>query len=119
MTTDPDVAAGLEEMNVLCRAGHFFEAHEHLELRWKRSSGPQKILLQGLIQIAAGIYRLGISAGNVNGAYYMLDQGLAKLRAQSSYLTSDSLERIEIAIHSLKATGKIPEQINFDLRAQN
>lgn len=48
---DPQFARGLHEF----RAGRFFEAHEEWERLWKRGSGTDRLFLQGLIQLAAGL----------------------------------------------------------------
>ena len=52
-TVDGSYQHGLE----LARAGRFFDAHEELELPWKEAQGETKTVLQGLIQIAAGLHR--------------------------------------------------------------
>lgn len=48
---DPLFARGLEEF----RRGRFFEAHEEWERLWKTASGSDRVFLQGLIQMAAGL----------------------------------------------------------------
>jgi glucose-1-phosphatase len=45
---------GVEEF----RADRFFEAHEEWEILWKETDGPDRIYLQGLIQLAAGCVHL-------------------------------------------------------------
>jgi putative hydrolase of the HAD superfamily len=41
------------------RAGRFFEAHEEWESLWKESKADDKVLLQGLIQLAAACVHIG------------------------------------------------------------
>jgi predicted metal-dependent hydrolase len=48
----------LEEGRGLFNAGRFFEAHERWEEAWLAETRPTKLLLQGLIQIAAGFLKL-------------------------------------------------------------
>src|SRR5689334_23240838 len=57
----------LEEGRTLFNEGRFFEAHERWEEAWLVETGPSKLRLQGLIQIAAGFLkaRQGRSSGAV------------------------------------------------------
>lgn len=73
------VAERLEEGRVLFNAGRFFEAHEKWEEAWLAETGPSRLLLQGLIQIAAGF--LKAASGNVRAAVHLLDAGLGRLAA--------------------------------------
>ena len=43
---------GLEAFN----SGHFYEAHEHWEEVWLETPNPDKMFLQGLIQVAAAFH---------------------------------------------------------------
>ena len=65
--------AGLHEL----REGRPFEAHEEWELLWKDSKGDEKLFLQGLIQLAAGLVHLG--RGNEAPARRLFSLALAKL----------------------------------------
>ena len=65
--------AGIEAFNTL----HFFEAHEHWEEVWLRTPLPEKLYLQGLIQIAAAFHHR--SQSNLDGAKSLLRAGLIKL----------------------------------------
>lgn len=58
---DRDLALGASLFN----EGLFFDCHEYLEGAWKRCEGQEKIMLQGLIQAAAGFHKweLGSPAG--------------------------------------------------------
>lgn len=51
---DPLYTKGLHEF----RAGRYFEAHEEWERLWKTASGDDRLFLQGLIQLAAGLVHL-------------------------------------------------------------
>lgn len=48
------VAEGIGHFN----AARFFEAHESLELVWKKTAGPERELYQGIIQAAVGFHHL-------------------------------------------------------------
>ncbi|GJQ21738.1 MAG: hypothetical protein HBSIN02_20930 [Bacteroidia bacterium] len=65
---------GLERFN----ARDFFEAHEIWEDLWHEYRESDRTFLQGLIQLAAGLYHL--DAGNTKGAASQLIKGTAKLR---------------------------------------
>jgi predicted metal-dependent hydrolase len=64
---------GFEDFN----AGRFVAAHETWEEIWLRSVEPEKTLLQGLIQIAAGFHH--ISKENPEGGCALLTGGIVKL----------------------------------------
>jgi hypothetical protein len=74
LTEQPRFVAGIEEFN----RGHYFEAHEEWEAVWLEQVGAEKVLCQGLVQVAAGYHKL--SLGGVNGARKLLERGLALLR---------------------------------------
>jgi len=59
-------------------AGELFAAHEVWEELWLDSGGPEKQLLQGLIQIAAGYAK--VETGTRSGALKLLGRGLARIR---------------------------------------
>ena len=63
----------------LFNAGQFFAAHETWEATWVECVGPEKALLQGLIEIAAGYAK--IESGIRNGGVKLLTRGLDHLRA--------------------------------------
>jgi predicted metal-dependent hydrolase len=56
----------------------FYEAHEVWEQVWVDEVGDERLLLQGLIQVAAGFYKLQVGAPQ--GTMRLLEQGLKKLR---------------------------------------
>ena len=63
----------------LFNAALFFECHEVLEQAWLEASGPQKMFLQGLIQVAVSLHHL--RQENFVGARRLLAAGLEKLSA--------------------------------------
>ncbi|PIR15824.1 MAG: hypothetical protein COV48_12235, partial [Elusimicrobia bacterium CG11_big_fil_rev_8_21_14_0_20_64_6] len=50
--------SALDRADSLGTQGRWFDAHEALESFWMKATGERKILLQGLIQVAAGLHRL-------------------------------------------------------------
>ncbi len=64
---------GLEAFN----SAHFYEAHEHWEEVWLETPDPDKMFLQGLIQIAAAFHHH--SRANPQGTRNLLSAGLWKL----------------------------------------
>jgi hypothetical protein len=61
----------------LFNAHKFFEAHEVWEELWLHETEPEKIFLQGLIQLAAAFHHY--SRGNRRGAKSLLAAGIVKL----------------------------------------
>jgi len=64
---------GLEAFN----SGHFYDAHEHWEEVWLETQNPDKMFLQGLIQVAAAFHHY--SRANSLGCRNLLHAGLLKL----------------------------------------
>ncbi len=64
---------GLDQFN----HGRFFDAHETWEEIWLPSPAPEKIFLQGIIQVAAAFHHY--TRGNRAGAQSLLQAGLKKL----------------------------------------
>src|ERR1700693_4341649 len=64
---------GLDAFN----SAHFYDAHEHWEEVWLETRNPEKMFLQGLIQVAAAFHHY--SKANCLGCRNLLQAGLAKL----------------------------------------
>src|SRR6202049_4253872 len=64
---------GLEAFN----SAHFYDAHEHWEEVWLETPNPDKMFLQGLIQVAAAFHHY--SRANLVGTRNLLQAGLLKL----------------------------------------
>lgn len=64
---------GLEAFN----SAHFYDAHEHWEEVWLETPNPDKMFLQGLIQVAAAFHHY--SRANLLGTGKLLRSGLLKL----------------------------------------
>jgi predicted metal-dependent hydrolase len=61
----------------LFNSGRFYDAHEILEDAWRENDGPEKLFLQGLIQVAVGLHHL--STGNDVGALSLLTRASRNL----------------------------------------
>jgi len=107
----------LDRADELGAEGRFFDAHEELELAWKAADGDVKILLQGLIQIAAGLHRWRLHPQKTDGAFYLLDRGAEKIRRENALLTPDSLASLENELSSFRKGGDAPSSLRFGLRA--
>ena len=53
------LAAGL----ALVRAGHYFEAHEELELAWRAAAAEERDFFQGLVHVTVAWYQAGRGNG--------------------------------------------------------
>ena len=74
---DPEVARALEQGMELFNRQEFFEAHEVWEETWSDSQLEDRHLLQGLIQVAAGFYKLQV--GMPTGTVKLLEKSLTHL----------------------------------------
>ena len=70
-------ASALDEGIHLFNTRKFFEAHEALEAIWLKAHGDEKILLHGLIQVAAAFHHY--TRHNPAGFRSLLEKGCKKL----------------------------------------
>src|SRR6266851_3634096 len=75
---NPSFYDALERGIELFNRQEFYEAHEAWEAGWIDELADERRLLQGLIQVAAGFYKLQV--GSPQGTVKLLEQGLNKLR---------------------------------------
>lgn len=106
----------LRKADELGGEGRYFDAHEELEAFWMKASGDEKILLQGLIQIAAGLHRLKLDPAKTDGAFYLLGRGAEKLAKTRRLLEPESLAALEVALSGIRDSGKAPGSLVFGLR---
>ena len=85
----------LEHGRAAFNRGEFFEAHERWEKMWRQLDGADRVGVQGLIRIAAGLHHL--QQGRPRPAARLLAKGLEKLSpgapAALADLRLDSLTR--------------------------
>lgn len=107
-----DPKAGATEALAAGRAafnrGQFFAAHERWEDAWRTAAGPPRTILQGLIQIAAGLHHL--HQGRTGPAARLLVKGVRKLPLSTPGAPAAGTVRLEIdalalALAELKLAG--------------
>lgn len=76
--------------------GEFFEAHEHWEDLWKTLSGDKRLLVQGLIQVAAAWVKRHDHAPV--GARKLLSSALQRLDSLPSPLWGADVARFRAAV---------------------
>ncbi len=108
--------AALARADELGAAGRYFDAHEELETFWRKATGDEKILLQGLIQVAAGLHRLKLDPKKTGGAFYLLDRGLEKLAKTKNLLVPDTLSALRSSLKTIRTAGKAPDGLIFGLK---
>lgn len=90
----------------------FYEAHEVWEEVWVNELGDERLLLQGLIQVAAGFYKLQVGAPV--GTVKLLDQGLKKLR---TFLGNSLGVDLEAFLPAVEGWHREAEQLVQEKRA--
>lgn len=83
----------------------FFEAHEVWEDAWRTAAGDDRLLLHGLIQVAAGFHKL--QCGQPAGTVALLDKGMEKLGA----VPPDAAGRVDLRawiaeVEAVRATAR-------------
>jgi predicted metal-dependent hydrolase len=89
---------GLEDFN----SGRFFEAHEHWEEVWLETLDPEKMFLQGLIQITAAFHHY--SRANRQGTQNLLQAGLTKIERFPHAHRGLALEPLRVTVRRWLAT---------------
>ncbi len=108
-------AEGVRHGQIAFNRGEFFLAHERWEEVWLELKGTERLAVQGLIQIAAGLHHL--QAGRRGPAARLLEKGVMKLPPAES--TTELLAGLRVAalirdvarlLADLRApTGPLPE----------
>lgn len=98
----PQARVGL----TLFAEGRYFEAHEALEQAWRESSGPQRALYQGILQVGVAYHH--ILQGNYAGALKMFARAQANLEAFERPCSGvdvpqlrEDARRVELALRAL------------------
>lgn len=111
------LSEALARADALGAEGRYFDAHEELEAFWMKAEGDEKLLLQGLIQVAAGLHRLRLDPSRTDGAFYLLDRGREKLEKAKALVVPETLATLAGALAEIRASGKAPAGLAFGLRA--
>ena len=102
---DPRWRKGIDEFN----RGLFFECHETLEEIWLEEHGEEKRFYQGIIQIAAGYYKL--QQGVPAGAFKLWRMGLEKIEPFGPEFHGIEIGALARAVHAnLAELTADPEQ---------
>ncbi len=105
MTSAGDLRPHIVEGARLFDDRQFFAAHEAWEARWTVETDPStRLLLQGLIQIAAGFHKL-VDKQDPESAARLLGRGLAKLDACPDGVAALDLTVFREAVRS--AAGRL------------
>ena len=80
MSPRPETSEALAHGRALFNAQRFWEAHEAWEAAWRVERGDVRVLLHGLIQVAAGCHHV-FATGRAAGAVKLLASGLEKLES--------------------------------------
>ncbi len=119
MEADPSTDRKLLEKSIdegikLFNSREFFEAHEIWEEQWQQEEGDERRLLQGLIQVAAGLYKLQV--GMPSGTHKLLIKAVEHLKQvpREKHYNIDLLPLIESAEYWRDESRKMVE--NFATR---
>lgn len=104
----PTLDARLQPGRDAFNRGAFFEAHELWEDVWRDLAGDQRTLVQGLIQVAAGLHHL--QRGRQRPAAHLLARGVQKI-SRAGLREVDALVRdVERLLIELEAPGaRVPD----------
>ncbi|MHB8525106.1 MAG: DUF309 domain-containing protein [Candidatus Acidiferrales bacterium] len=97
---------------ILFNSREFFKAHEVWEELWLVAAEPDKLFLQGLIQLAAAFHHH--SRGNREGAKSLLEAALKKLKKYPNEFHGTNLRVLRGAANAslaILATGEIATPI--------
>ena len=112
VTPEPDVLfqRGLDAFN----ARAYFDAHEHWEELWSEYQLPDRLFIQGLIQMAVGCFH--VTNDNLNGARGLFSKALPKLEAfQPEHRYLDVTSIVAFTRHALERVQNIDNSDEFDM----
>ena len=115
MDIEPQILENLQSGQELFNQGKFFEAHEVWEEKWIDSEGDERHLLQGLIQVAAGFYKLQV--GMPTGTVKLLEKGAGHLREIPEDMYGVVLDRLLRSVDQwIELSGQMVEEFrtNYD-----
>lgn len=109
------LAGWLQKADGLCAQGKYFEAHEELEAGWMKASGLEKTVLQGAVQVCAGLHRLKTKPEKTDGAFYLFERGLQKLFKGKELLRPGAVDALERGLAGVKKARTVPPGFRLDI----
>ncbi len=110
--------AKLDEGIACFNSGRFFAAHEALEDVWRELHGPERRVMQGLIQLAVALHHY--STGNLDGARSLLARAAVKLAEAPDDFFGLSIPPLRQAVdrwqQALQERRAVPPLPRFELR---
>ena len=101
---DPEIIVALKEGIELFNDKKFFEAHEIWEEKWIDTVADERHLLQGLIQVAAGFYKLQV--GMPQGTFKLLEKAAGHLREVPTNYYGVDLESLLKSVDQWQQTSR-------------
>ena len=95
----------------LFNAHEFFQAHEVWEDVWRATPGPEKGILQSLIQIAVALHHH--STGNRDGAQSVMDRALRNLEEAGDFFRDINMVRLREDVARTAQALKSKQEIRF------
>jgi predicted metal-dependent hydrolase len=111
VVTDPDTLfeQGLKAFN----EGEYYDAHEYWEELWSEYQLPDRIFIQGLIQMAVGYFH--ITNDNLTGARNLFTKALPKLETGLPNQRNLDVEELTACTHrALEQAQHIEKCADFD-----
>jgi len=104
-----EVVKGIELFN----KGSFFDAHEMLEIAWKKEDQDIRLVYQAILQLGVGYYHL--QNGNIKGAGHLFEKSKRNITGFSGHYHRFDIKSIKSQIdeaiclidNQQNATGKI------------
>ena len=101
---EPEIQEAIDAGKNLFNNRKFFEAHEIWEEAWRDSQMDERHLLQGLIQVAAGFYKLQI--GMPTGTVKLLEKSLSHLEDLPGDFYNLNLSGLLSSVHEWKEVSR-------------
>ena len=89
----------------LFNSGNWYLAHDTFEELWHETNGPERLSLQGLLQIA--VAQVHLENGNINGATILYGEGVGRLKREG---TPDLGLNMDTLVHSLETRLKLLQE---------
>jgi uncharacterized protein len=97
------------------RGGHYFEAHEELELAWRAAEPEERDFFQGLVHVTVAWYQAG--RGNRNGCTRQLEKAERRLGAYApehrGVDVADVLRQVRTAAATVEAGSLELDTLNL------